>query len=51
VLLQGIGTRTLKEYRITITAREMAKVRWAFLAGFPGGVLFVGWLVWLRRRN
>ena len=51
LLLQGIGTRTIKEYRITVTAGELARVRWAFLAGFPGGVLFLGFLVWLRRRH
>ena len=51
LLVQGIGARTLKEYRITMTPGEMAKVRWVFLAGFPGGVLFLGFLVWMRRRH
>lgn len=50
VLVQGIGTKSVKEYRITMTASELAKVRWLFLAGFPGSVLFIGFLVWFRGR-
>jgi len=29
----------------------MTRLRWLFLAGMPGGVLFLGGLVWLRRRS
>ena len=49
-LVQGIGTKSIKEYRIVMTASELATIRWLFLAGFPGGVLFVGFVVWFRRR-
>jgi hypothetical protein len=51
VLVQGIGARSVKEYRITMSESELTRVRWLFLAGFPGGVLFIGFLVWLRRRT
>jgi hypothetical protein len=51
LLVQGIGTRPITEYRISMTAAEYTGVRWLFLAGFPGGVLLVGGLVWLRRRG
>jgi hypothetical protein len=51
VLVQGIGSRPIKEYQITMTTAELATVRWLMLAGFPGGVLFLGFLVWLRRRT
>jgi hypothetical protein len=50
LLVQGIGTQSVKEYRISMTGAELRTVRWLFLAGFPGGVLFLGFLVWLRRR-
>jgi hypothetical protein len=50
LLVRGIGTRSIKEYRITMTPAEMARVRWLFLGGFPGGVLLLGFFVWLRRR-
>jgi ABC-type uncharacterized transport system involved in gliding motility auxiliary subunit len=50
VLVQGIGSRPIKEYRISMTAAQLTRVRWLFLAGFPGSVLFLGLLVWLRRR-
>jgi hypothetical protein len=50
VLLEGIGPRPIKEYRITLTAGELSTLRWLFLAGFPGGVLCLGFVVWLRRR-
>jgi hypothetical protein len=50
VLVQGIGSRPIKEYRIAMTTGELSTVRWLLMAGFPGGVLFLGFLVWLRRR-
>jgi ABC-type uncharacterized transport system involved in gliding motility auxiliary subunit len=50
LLVQGIGSKTIKEYRIVMTASEMSRVRWLFIAGFPGGVLLLGFLVWFRRR-
>jgi hypothetical protein len=50
VLVQGVGVRSIKEYRISMTAAELGTIRWLFLGGFPGAVLFVGFLVWLRRR-
>jgi hypothetical protein len=50
VLLDGIGPQPIKEYRIILTTAELATLRWLFLAGFPGGVLCIGFVVWLRRR-
>jgi hypothetical protein len=50
VLVQGITSRPIKEYRINMTTTELTTVRWLFLVVFPGGVLFLGFLVWLRRR-
>lgn len=51
LLLEGIGPRAVKEYRVTITDSEMKRLRWILLGALPGSVLFLGWLVWLRRKS
>jgi len=51
VLLSGIPPRALKTYKITLTQQQLRSVQWALLAGMPGGVLFIGLLVWWRRRS
>jgi hypothetical protein len=51
VLLEGIGPRPVKEYRLTITHEQQQRVRWLLLGALPGGVLAFGWLVWLVRRK
>jgi len=51
VLLEGIGPRPVKEYRLTITRDQLKQVRWLLLGALPGGVLVFGWLVWLVRRK
>ena len=50
-LLQGIGPRPIGQYRIVMTKVQMQATRWLLLAGMPGTVLFLGALVWLRRRR
>ena len=51
VLLEGIGPRPVKEYRLTMTRGQLTQARWLLLAALPGGVLAFGWLVWLVRRK
>jgi ABC-2 type transport system permease protein len=51
VLLEGIGPRPVKEYRLMMTREQLAQARWLLLAALPGGVLIFGWLVWLVRRK
>ena len=51
VLLEGIGPRPVREFRLTITKAQLQQVRWLLLAALPGGVLAFGWLVWLVRRK
>jgi hypothetical protein len=51
VLLEGIGPRPVKEYRLTITRNQLNQVRWLLLGALPGSVLLFGWLVWLVRRK
>jgi len=48
--LGGIAPTPIKEYRILLTHSQMAQVRWVLLGAFPGAVLVVGFLVWMRRR-
>jgi gliding motility-associatede transport system auxiliary component len=50
VLVEGVGSRSVTEYRIMMTEPELNTIRWLFLVAFPGGVLFLGFLVWVRRR-
>ena len=50
-LLAGIGPRPITDYKLTITASEISKVRWLLLAGMPGVVLLLGLVVWVRRRK
>ena len=51
VLIEGIGPRPVKEYRLTMTRVQLEQARWLLLAALPGGVLVFGWLVWLVRRK
>jgi hypothetical protein len=51
-MLSGLGPRPIKEYKLyNMTDAQAQSIRWLFLAGLPGGVLFLGGLVWLRRRS
>ena len=50
-LLAGLGPRPITEYRIVLTKTQLHQAQWVLLAGLPGGVLFLGGLVWLRRRR
>jgi ABC-type uncharacterized transport system involved in gliding motility auxiliary subunit len=51
VLLSGVAPRPIKEYRINLTQSQMTALRWGLLVGLPGSVLFVGLVVWWRRRS
>jgi len=50
-LLEGIGQRPVKEYRIIMSNSQLQSAEWILLAGLPGGVLILGSAVWLRRRK
>jgi hypothetical protein len=50
-LLQGIGPKPIGQYRVVMTRIQTQATRWLLLAGMPGSVLFLGALVWLRRRR
>ncbi len=51
ILLEGIGPRSVTEFRLAMTQTQLLNVRWLLLAALPGGVLVFGGLVWLVRRK
>ncbi len=50
-LLAGLGPRPITEYRIVMTQAQLQQTQWLLLGALPGSVLFLGGLVWLRRRS
>jgi LPXTG-motif cell wall-anchored protein len=50
-LMQGLGPRPIKEFRLAMTTSQLHTTQWILLAGMPGAVLLLGGLVWLRRRK
>jgi hypothetical protein len=50
-LLEGIGPRPVREYRLQMTRTQLQSAQWILLGAMPGGALVLGWLVWLRRRR
>jgi LPXTG-motif cell wall-anchored protein len=50
-LLAGLGPRPISQYKIVMTRTQFHQAQWVLLAGLPGSVLFLGGLVWLRRRK
>jgi ABC-type uncharacterized transport system involved in gliding motility auxiliary subunit len=51
-LLAGLGPRPITQYyKIVLTKTQLHQAQWVLLAGLPGSVLFLGSLVWLRRRK
>lgn len=50
-LLEGIGPRPVREYRLQMTRTQLQSAEWILLGAMPGGALALGWLVWLRRRK
>ena len=51
ILLEAIGPRPIKEYTLAMTHSEMKAIQWLLVAVLPGSVLFLGFLVWVRRRS
>lgn len=49
--LIGIAPQPIREYRFSMTAKQMQSIQWIFLAAIPGGVMLLGWIVWLRRQT
>jgi hypothetical protein len=49
--VEGVGPRPITEFRLLLTQHQQYQLRWLLLGALPGGVLFLGWLVWLVRRK
>ena len=49
-LLGGIPPRPVTEFQINLTDKNLQSLQWILLAGIPGGILLIGWIVWLRRQ-
>ena len=47
----AIGPKPLREYRLHLTGSQLRTLRWTLLAGLPGAVLLLGFVVWFRRRS
>jgi hypothetical protein len=50
-LLADLPPRPIKEFKVTMTTSEMKAAQWLLLAAFPGSVLALGGLVWIKRRR
>lgn len=50
-LLEGVGARSVTEFRVAMTKSQLQAVQWILLGAMPGTVLALGALVWLRRRK
>jgi hypothetical protein len=50
-LLEGIGPRVVKEYKLQMTRTQLQSAEWILLGAMPGASLVLGWLVWFRRRR
>ena len=49
--LLGIAPQPINEFYFSLTDKQMSSLQWIFLAGIPGTILALGWIVWLRRQN
>jgi len=49
--LAGIGPRPVTQFRLALSDNQKHQLFWLLLGPLPGGVLLLGWLVWLVRRQ
>jgi ABC-2 type transport system permease protein len=50
-LMSGIGPKPVSEFRLLLTSKQQQDLDWLLLGALPGGVLVIGWMVWLVRRK
>ena len=50
-LLGSIGPKPIKEYKLTMTKKQMVNFQLALVVGMPGSALLLGSMVWFRRRH
>ncbi len=51
LLLEGVAPRPVTNFRLDLTRHQERQLDWLLLGALPGGVLLLGWLVWLVRRK
>ncbi len=51
VLFEGLVPSPLKEYKLMMTRNQQSAAQWLLLVAMPAAILFIGALVWLRRRR
>ncbi len=51
LFLADIGPRPIREYKLALTPAQTKKLQWVLIGAMPGSILFLGGLVWLRRRS
>lgn len=51
IVLEGLAPQPIHDYKLYMTHSQRKAAQLLFLAGMPGAVLLLGFLVWLRRRN
>ena len=49
--LINVGPQPVREYRVLMTKAQMQNTQLLLMAAMPGGLVFLGCLVWLRRRR
>ena len=50
-MLPGLGPKPIREYKLVMTRGQAAAANWILLVVMPGGILVIGFLVWMRRRR
>ena len=50
-LLGGVGPRAVKEYKILLNQQQINNLRLTLLVALPFSVIFIGFIVWMRRRK
>jgi hypothetical protein len=51
IVLEGLVPSPLKTYRLVMARREVQAAQWILMGVMPGAALFLGALVWWRRRK
>ena len=50
-LLGGVGPRTVKEYKLLLNQQQINNLRLTLLVALPLSIIFIGFIVWMRRRK
>ncbi len=51
IFAQGVGPRSVTEFRLLVAKNQMQTLQWILLGAIPGGILFFGGVIWISRRK